>query len=104
MANKLIQNLAGIQSRAGGNDIHDVISLSPEFAVSGGPYAYFLRQRNKKLVVRIPANVRDGQRIRLPGMGQEGLKGGEKGDLYLKIKIHVPMVQKIKAFIGLKNV
>lgn len=104
MTNKLIQNLTGIQSGTKGKDIHDVISLHPEFAISGGAYAYFLRQRNKKIVVKIPANVRDGQRIRLAAMGQPGLKGGQNGDLYLKIRIHVPMVEKIKkALIGLKK-
>lgn len=103
IANKVIQNLAGVQFGSKGKDIHDVIDLQPEFAVSGGAYAYFLRAQNKKLVVKIPANVREGQRIRLSGMGQPGRSGGENGDLYLKVRIHVPMVEKIRKLIGIKK-
>lgn len=103
LANKLIQNLTGIRPAKKGKDAHDVIDLLPEFAASGGPYAYFLRSRNKKLVVKIPANVRHGQLIRLSGMGLSGEGGGDNGDLYLKVRIHVPMVEKIKDFFGLKK-
>src|SRR3989338_4737541 len=46
--------------------------------------------RNKQtrdLNVKIPAGIDQGQTIRLSGKGQAGTKGGEAGDLYLKIKI-----------------
>ncbi len=38
------------------------------------------------LLVKIPAGVREGQLIRLAGKGQEGVGGGEPGNLYLRVK------------------
>ncbi len=35
----------------------------------------------------IPSRVRDGMTMRLAGMGEAGEEGGEKGDLYLTIRI-----------------
>lgn len=41
----------------------------------------------KTLNVKIPAGVADGERIRLKGQGAPGVAGGEKGDLYLTIRL-----------------
>ena len=38
------------------------------------------------LRVKVPPGVREGQLIRLAGKGQEGLGGGEPGNLYLRVK------------------
>ena len=37
--------------------------------------------------VKIPAGVDDGNRLRLPGKGEDGPPGGEPGDLYVVIQI-----------------
>jgi curved DNA-binding protein len=41
----------------------------------------------KQLTVRIPAGVRNGQRIRLAGQGSPGLGNGPPGDLFLEVHI-----------------
>src|SRR5579864_423048 len=48
-------------------------------------------RREKTLSVTIPAGVEDGNRIRLAGEGEAGVRGGAPGDLYifLSISAHV---------------
>ncbi|MDP9245111.1 MAG: DnaJ domain-containing protein [Chloroflexota bacterium] len=41
----------------------------------------------RRLTVKIPAGVRDGQRIRLAGQAHAGSNGESAGDLYLKVKV-----------------
>jgi len=83
-----------------GQDICDTITLAPELAHSGGAYAYFLKQHDKKLVVKVPAGVREGQQIRLAGMGMPGLGGAPNGDLRLKVKLHRSLTDRIKGMLG----
>ncbi len=40
-----------------------------------------------KIKIKIPAGIDNGQTIRLAGKGQPGQRGGEAGDLYLRIKV-----------------
>lgn len=37
--------------------------------------------------VKVPAGIRNGEKIRLVGQGKEGTKGGKNGDLFIKINI-----------------
>ncbi len=41
----------------------------------------------KRIKVKIPPGIKDGAKIRIRGEGDIGIKGGERGDLYLKIRI-----------------
>ena len=47
--------------------------------------AYKRNGRKKKLMVKIPAGIKSGTKIRLKGMGAQ--KGKKSGDLYLHVKI-----------------
>ncbi len=42
---------------------------------------------NRKLAVKVPAGVDDGDRIRLSGEGEIGRNGGPPGDLYVEIRL-----------------
>ncbi len=42
--------------------------------------------RTEKYQVKIPAGVREGQKLRLAGQGEAGVGGGPRGDLYLRVK------------------
>lgn len=45
------------------------------------------KSEHKKITVKIPKNVKNGTKLRIPQEGNIGLNGGKNGDLYLKIKI-----------------
>ncbi|MBO5947418.1 DnaJ domain-containing protein [bacterium] len=44
---------------------------------------------HKKINVKIPAGVKDGNKIRVAGEGNAGMHGGKNGDLYLKVEITI---------------
>jgi molecular chaperone DnaJ len=46
-----------------------------------------VEHRRREVKVRIPAAVRDGQRIRVKGRGAAGRNGGPPGDLYVKVHV-----------------
>jgi molecular chaperone DnaJ len=43
--------------------------------------------RTRTITVRIPSGVDDGQRIRLAGQGEAGLRGAPSGDLYVTVHV-----------------
>jgi curved DNA-binding protein CbpA len=89
----------GVELPEHGKDQHDVIRISPKTAQMGGRIRYLYRKKSKELLVRVPKGIREGQQIRLKGMGDEGKGGAGPGDLYLNVKIKRPILQKIKEYL-----
>jgi curved DNA-binding protein len=70
---------------ARGADQEAVLELSLTEAARGGPRRISLGD-GRDLEVQIPPGVRDGQRIRLAGEGEQGA-GGPSGDLFLRVRV-----------------
>lgn len=91
---RAFERLTGQTVTQHGQNLTDTITVTPELARDGGPYAYLHRQRGKKIVVKVPPGVRDGQMIRLAGLGAEGAGGGQAGDLYLTIRTKTSLLKR----------
>lgn len=74
-----------------GTDLQAQLSLTFEEAVRGVTKSVRLNSealsRPMEVNVRIPAGVRSGQRIRVPGKGAPSSDGGDAGDLLVSISI-----------------
>ena len=94
-----LKNVTGIELPERGKDWHDTISLSSEKARDGAEMEYSYKKwgKPKNLMIKIPASIRDGQRIKLKGMGSLGIAGGGTGDLYLQVQIKRSLAQRIKS-------
>lgn len=92
----------GLELPERGTDIEDEIKIPSEVASAGGKvrYHYAKADNPRDLMIKIPTGIREGQKIKLKGMGKDGRHGGESGDLYLRVKVHTPLLKKIKEFFG----
>ncbi len=78
-----------------GGDVEADILVTLEEALLGSNRKITLRRpgedegadREDTYQVRIPAGVREGQRIRLAGQGGDGFGGAEPGDLFLRVRL-----------------
>jgi curved DNA-binding protein len=95
----LLKKMIGINEPKRGKDWQDVIFLTPLQAQEGAKGRYIHRRRSKELLITIPPGVKEGQKIRLRGMGAEGQEGGEPGDLYLRVKIKRPLFQRVRGLL-----
>ncbi len=75
-------------ARARGDDERAKIVITLEEAFHGGERSLSVksgRGATRKLKVKIPGGIQEGQQIRLAGQGQAG-SGGRSGDLYLVVE------------------
>ena len=73
-----------------GENVETEITINLEDAYFGTDKKITLRAVNGKMktfAVKIPAGIRNGEKIRLVGQGKQGLHGGKNGDLFIKINI-----------------
>jgi curved DNA-binding protein len=81
---------AGRRRRARkGEDVEAEIEVDLLDAVRGATTALQLDRGHgpERVEVKIPAGVRDGQKIRLSALGGEGAGGAAAGDLYIRVKV-----------------
>lgn len=95
---KNIAKKYGFELPEKGKDVEDEITISPEIAKTGGKVKYFYSNpgNSREIMIKIPPGIKEGQKIKLKGMGKSGNQGAESGDLYLKVKYRVPLFKKIK--------
>src|SRR5437899_7130 len=74
-----------------GSDVEADIMVTLEEALHGSTRTVSLRRAGSNKVenyqVKIPRGVHEGQRIRLAGQGEAGARGGESGDLFLRVRL-----------------
>ena len=82
-----------------GQDVVTTLEIPFELAVRGGAQKITVRMTEpdaggglprsttKEVNVKIPAGIKDGQKIRLAGAGQSGPNGGPPGSLMITIKV-----------------
>lgn len=85
-----------------GKDLSDILYLDPRQALEGARGRYLHRRRSKELMVTVPPGMKEGQQIRLKGMGAPGKDGGQAGDLYLRVKIKKPLFERVKNFLRIQ--
>ena len=100
LANYAFKKLSTLALPERGKDIVDIIRLTPQQAWTGGGLEYTHWRRDKKIIVKIPPGVRDGQKIRIAGQGEEGNNGAGAGDLYLKVHIKRPLFDTIASMVA----
>jgi len=64
------------------------VSISLQEAYEGTSRT--LRVGGEKMKVKIPAGIKDGQRLKLSGKGSTKMQGGTRGDLYLTVRVNMP--------------
>jgi curved DNA-binding protein len=74
-----------------GQDVEADIMVTLEEALHGSTRQISLRRSGSEKVetyqVKIPRGVHEGQRIRLAGQGEAGARGGNSGDLFLRVRL-----------------
>ena len=84
-----------------GENIETSIDISIEDAFYGAKKKISLRTvegNMKNFEVKIPAGIRDNEKLRLMGQGKKGINGGSNGDLFIDINIKNDNRFKIKGY------
>lgn len=85
-----VQDKISKKKSINGENIETEITIDIEDAYFGTDKKITLRAVNGKMKtfsIKIPAGIRDGEKVRLIGQGKPGKNGGKNGDLFIKINI-----------------
>ena len=82
------QSNARKRTSSGKKNIKAKVSISLKEAYEGTSRT--LRVGGEKMKVKIPAGIKDGQRLKLKGKGRSTNSRGARGDLYLTVNIDMP--------------
>jgi DnaJ-class molecular chaperone len=98
MIRKMAAKRLGIVLPEDGRDVNDSLAVTPEQASSGAKIGYNLFQpgKSREILITVPAGIKEGQKIKLRGLGEEGKNGGETGDLFLTIRLRRPFFERVK--------
>jgi DnaJ-class molecular chaperone len=75
--------------RREGDDLHMYLPLTVHEAVAGATVA--LPTFDGTVQLKIPAGTQSGRKLRLRGRGVPHLRGGGRGDLYVEVRVQVPV-------------
>jgi curved DNA-binding protein len=82
------QSNARQRQRSTKQNVKAEVSISLKEAYEGTSRT--LRIVKEKMKVKIPAGIKDGQRLKLKGKGSTKAAGGQRGDLFLKVRVNIP--------------
>ncbi len=68
-----------------GRDLEQPVEISLQDAYTGTTLT--LQKDSQRLEVKVPAGVKTGSKVRVPGQGEAGRDGAAAGDLYLMVNV-----------------
>ncbi len=86
---------------AKGDNVETQIDVGIKQAFYGTNKKISLRTVDGKMTtfdVKIPAGIRNGEKIRLIGQGKQGQNGGKNGDLFIKVNIEDSNIYKLHGY------
>ena len=81
----------------GGQDVETPVELTLDEILRGTSRTIQVGEGGaaRRVQVKIPAGVREGARVRVAGEGAPGRQGGQRGDLYLRVRtVSHPQLQR----------
>ena len=100
LAGYALKKITGIQTQQG-KDRYDRLTLTSLQAGKGGKVPYTDKASSRSLLITIPPGISHGQMIRLQGLGCGNGSGSSStpGDLYLKVELAKPLLQKLRDYL-----
>jgi curved DNA-binding protein CbpA len=98
LAGYALKKITGIQPPQE-KDRYDRLTLTSLQAEKGGKVPYTDKTSARSLLITIPPGISQGRMIRLQGLGYRNGNGSSPGDLYLRVEIARPFLQKIRDYL-----